>query len=119
MPWAGAVAVVLRVAGGLGQLLDDHVLRRVAGIAHPQVDHVVARAALFVHQLVDLCEQIRRQPANAIRHFNREGLVLDDRFSVLRNVAHELHSGVTWKPIRGRDVVAGGCVSRRIAATND
>ncbi len=50
----GRIAVVLRVAGGLGQLLDHQVLRRVAGIAHPQVDHVGARPALLVHQLVDL-----------------------------------------------------------------
>ena len=72
MPVALAVAVVLRVAGGLGQLFDDQVLRRIAGVAHAQVDHVVAGPALLVHQLVDLGEQVGRQPLDPLGHFDRE-----------------------------------------------
>ena len=80
----GRIAVVLRVAGGLGQLLDDQVLRRIAGVAHAQVDHVGARPTLLVHQLVDLGKQVRRQPPHPLGHLDRKRPVLDDRFAVLR-----------------------------------
>ena len=84
----GRVAVVFRVAGGLGQLLDDQVLRRIAGIAHAQVDHVAAGPALLVHQLVDFGEQIRRQPPHPLGHFNRKRRVLGNRFAFGRNFVH-------------------------------
>ncbi len=51
-----AVAVVARVAGGLGQFVDDKVFGRIRRIAHAEVDHVVAGTALVVEQRVDAAE---------------------------------------------------------------
>ena len=62
-----AVAVVPRVAGGLAELVDDPGLGRVGRVAHAQVDHVDPGAALAILQLVDLAEQVRRQPPDARR----------------------------------------------------
>ena len=84
----GGVAVAFRVAGGLGQLFDDQILRRIGGIAHAKVDHIAARPAFFVHQLVDFGEQIRRQSPHPLGHFNRKRLILDDRFSVRSEFGH-------------------------------
>ena len=67
-----AVAVVARVAGRLGQLLDDEVLGRIGRVAHAEVDHVVAGAPLVVEQRVDAAEQVRRQPRDALGHLNLE-----------------------------------------------
>ena len=89
------------------------------GIAHAQVDHVGAGPALLVHQLVDLGEQVRRQPANPLGHLDRKRPVLGDRFVFGRDFVHDSLSGLKWKPIRGRDAIGGGCISCRIAATND
>ncbi len=78
-----AIAVVLRVSGGLGQLFDHQVLRRIGRIAHAQVDHVVARTAFFVLQPVELGEQIGGQAADALGHFDRKRPALRNRFDGL------------------------------------
>ncbi len=84
-----AVAVVLRVAGGLGQLLDHQVLGRVGGVAHAQVDHVVAGPPLLVLQAVDLGEQVGGQPPHPLGHLDRERPALRDGFDrLLRFIAH-------------------------------
>ena len=108
----GRIAVVLRVAGGLGQFLDHHVLRRVAGVAHAQVDHVGAGPTLLVHQLIDFGEQVRRQPANPLGHLDGKRPVLGDRFVFGRDFAQR-RSGIemetdSWLRHRRR-----GCISRR------
>lgn len=54
------VAVVLGVAGGLDQLLDDVRRGLVIGIAHPEIDDVFAPGACLIAQLGDFRENIRR-----------------------------------------------------------
>lgn len=44
---AGGIALVARVAGGLDQLVDDHLRRGVQRIAHAQIDDVDARLPFF------------------------------------------------------------------------
>ena len=67
-----AIAVVARVAGGLGQLFDDQFLGRIRGIAHAQVDHVVAGPPLLVLERVDPGEQVWRQPLDPVGHLDLE-----------------------------------------------
>ncbi len=82
------VSVVLGVAGGLGQLVNDQILRRVGRVAHPQVDHVVAGPPLLVHQPVDPGEEVGRQARDPVGHLDREGPVLVDRFAWVGVVVH-------------------------------
>jgi hypothetical protein len=69
-----AVAVVARIAGGLGQLVDDKVLGRIGRIAHAKIDDVVAGSPLVVEEGIDAAEQIRRQAGDALGDLNFEGL---------------------------------------------
>ena len=65
--------MVALVAGGLAQLVDDLRVGHVGGVAHAQVDDVDAGAAFAVFQLVDLAEQVGRQPLDALGHVDLEG----------------------------------------------
>ena len=56
------VAVVAVVAGGLAELVDDLRGGRVGGVAHAEVDDVDAGAAFTVFEVVDLAEEVGRQP---------------------------------------------------------
>ena len=60
---SGACAAWRRLA----QLLDDVLRRRQVGIAHAEIDDVVAARAGLRLQLVDLLEDVRRQPLDAMK----------------------------------------------------
>ena len=60
-----AVAVILRVVRGLGQLLDGHVGTGQIGIAEAEVDDVASVCARVGLQPVDLCEDVGRQAGDA------------------------------------------------------
>ncbi len=56
---AGAVAVVLRIVRGFGELLDGDVGARQVGVAEAEVDDVASVRARVGLQPVDLCEDVR------------------------------------------------------------
>jgi hypothetical protein len=61
-----AVAVIVRIAGGLHQLLDDDVLRRLAGVSHTEVDHVLPPLPLLVQKGVHPRQHILRQAVDPL-----------------------------------------------------
>ena len=62
---ARAVAVVLRVVGGLGELLDRDVGARQVGVPEAEVDDVAPVGARVSLQAVDLSEDVRGQARDA------------------------------------------------------
>ena len=69
------IAVGARIAQRLDQLGDDMLGRRHVGIAHAEIDDVVAARARLGLELVDLLEDVRRQPLDSmeIAGHGREG----------------------------------------------
>ena len=76
----GGIAVGARLADGLDQLVDDVLGRGQIGIAHAEIDDVGAGGAGLGLELVDLLEDVRRQPPRAVEvrhrvpHSRRAGL---------------------------------------------
>ena len=60
----GGVAVVARVAGGLGELAHRHVGRGEVGVAEAEVDHVAPGSPCRRLQVVDGGEDVGRQPVD-------------------------------------------------------
>ena len=79
------VAVVLGILQGIRQLFTDHRIWRIGGISHPQVDDVDAGHPLLILQLVDLAEEVGRQPPHAARHRDGKRIV---RLGCLGFAAH-------------------------------
>jgi hypothetical protein len=69
---ARRVPVVCRPGRRLAQLRDGDVRRRDVGVAEAEVDDVAAFAAQFPLQVVDGCEDVRRQIVDAPKlHFGK------------------------------------------------
>ncbi len=64
-PATGAVAMVLRVAGRLGEFGHGDVRARQVGVAKAKVDDVTAVGARLGLQSIDLGKDVRRQTRNA------------------------------------------------------
>ena len=62
----GGIAIGARIAHRLDQLGDDVLGRRHVRIAHAEIDDVVAARARFRLELVDLLEDVRRQPLDSV-----------------------------------------------------
>ncbi len=73
---ADAVAMVARIACGLGEFFHDRFGRGIGGVSHAQIDDVDAGHALFVFHLVDATEKVGRKAKNSRRNFNFERLVV-------------------------------------------
>ena len=55
-----------RIAGDLGQFLDDMGRRRAVGIAHAEIDNVLAAGARRRLHRIHLGEDVGRQAADAV-----------------------------------------------------
>ena len=62
----GGIAVGARIAHRLDQLVDDMLGRRHVRIAHAEIDDVLAARARLGLELVDLLEDVRRQPLDSV-----------------------------------------------------
>ena len=62
----GRVAVVLRILGGLDELVDDVLGRRHVRIAHAEVDHVLAARPRLRLEVVDDGEDVGRQALDPV-----------------------------------------------------
>ncbi len=87
-PVGHRIAVVAGIVQSLGEFFRNQRVRRVGGVSHSQIDHIHARHALLVFELVDLPEQIGRQPLHAVGHGNAERVVLK------RNVGFAAHGSI-------------------------
>ena len=66
------IAVGARLADRLDQLVDDVPGRGKVGVAHAEVDDVGAGGAGLGLELVDLLEDVRRQPPHPVEFGHRE-----------------------------------------------
>ncbi len=65
--FGGGIAVGAWIAHRLHQFLDNMLRRRHVRIAHAEIDDVLAAGTRAGLQLVDLLEDIRRQPLNSMK----------------------------------------------------
>ena len=72
-PLRGRVAVVLRIARGLDQLVDDVLGGGLVGIPHPQIDDVLAPSSRLRLEVVDDGEDVRRQALDPVEVFHVGG----------------------------------------------
>ena len=79
---ADRVAVVALVLDGFNHLVDDDLVGHVGGVAHAEVDHVDAGAAFTVFEIVDLAEEVGRQPPDALGDIDLEGDLRGVRFAL-------------------------------------
>ena len=63
------IAVRVRIARDLGELVDDMRGRRAVGIAHAEIDDVLAAGARRRLHRIDLGEDIGRQAADTVEFF--------------------------------------------------
>ncbi len=63
---AHAVAVVLGIAHGLAELLDNRLWGGVVGVSHPQVNHVFSGLAARLLEGVDAAEHVGGQFVDAL-----------------------------------------------------
>src|SRR5205823_2205107 len=71
-----AIAVVVAVASGLGQLFDHQLVRRLAGIAHAQIDNVLPFLPLLMQEGVDARQDVLREAVDPLGKLNAERLEL-------------------------------------------